>query len=65
MPVTVITCEMSEATLRELIARGHPCVAELAAMARHDIVELPTGHWPMFTKRTELAASIVAGLPRT
>jgi len=63
VPVTVITSEMSEATLRELIAGGHPYVAELAAVKRYEIVELPTGHWPMFTKPTELAEKIVAALP--
>ncbi len=63
VPVTVITSEMSEATLRELIAGGHPYVAELAAVKDYAIVELPTGHWPMFTKPAELAALIVAALP--
>lgn len=63
VPVTVITSEMSEATLRELIAGGHPYVAELAAVKHYEIVELPTGHWPMFTKPAELAALIVAALP--
>ena len=63
VPVTVITSEMSEATLRELIAGGHPYVAELAAVKHYDIVELPTGHWPMFTKPAELAALIAAALP--
>jgi len=29
----------------------------------YEIVELPTGHWPMFTKPAELAALIVAALP--
>jgi pimeloyl-ACP methyl ester carboxylesterase len=63
VPVTVITSEMSEATLRELIAGGHPYVAELAAVTDYEIVELPTGHWPMFTKPVELAEKIVAALP--
>jgi len=63
VPVTVITSEMSEATLRELIAGGHPYVAELAAVKDYEIVELPTGHWPMFTKPAELAEKIAAALP--
>lgn len=63
VPVTVITCEMSEATLRELMAKGHPYVAELAAIKDFEIVELPTGHWPMLTKPTELAALVAAALP--
>lgn len=63
VPVTVITSEMSEATLRELIAARHPYVAELAAVKDYEIVELPTGHWPMFTKPAELAEKIAAALP--
>jgi pimeloyl-ACP methyl ester carboxylesterase len=63
VPVTVITCELPEATVRELMAKGHPYVAELAAVKQVEIVELPTSHWPMFTKPTELAAVIAAALP--
>jgi pimeloyl-ACP methyl ester carboxylesterase len=29
---------------------GHPYVAELAAMRDIEYVDLPTGHWPQFTK---------------
>jgi pimeloyl-ACP methyl ester carboxylesterase len=63
VPITVITCEMSEATLRELMAKGHPYVAELAAVKNFEIVELPTGHWPMLTKPAELAALVAEALP--
>jgi pimeloyl-ACP methyl ester carboxylesterase len=63
VPITVITCEMSEATLRELMAKGHPYVAELAAVKNFEIVELPTGHWPMLTKPAELGALVAEALP--
>jgi pimeloyl-ACP methyl ester carboxylesterase len=63
VPVTVITCELPEATVRELLAKGHPYVAELAAVKQVEIVELPTSHWPMFTKPAELATIIAAALP--
>lgn len=63
VPITVITCELPESTLRELIASGHPYVAELAAVRAAEIVELPTGHWPMFTRPDELARLVVAALP--
>lgn len=63
VPVTVITCEMSEATLRDLIEKRHPYVAELAEVKNYEIVELPTGHWPMLSKPAELAALIAAALP--
>ena len=64
VPVTVITSEMPEAVLRDLMAQGHPYVAELAKVKRYDIVELPTGHWPMLTKPAELAALVAAALPQ-
>jgi pimeloyl-ACP methyl ester carboxylesterase len=63
VPVTVITCELSEATLRDLMAKGHPYVAELAAVKHSEIVELPTGHWPMLSKPAELGALVAAALP--
>lgn len=63
VPVTVITCELPEATVRELMAKGHPYVAELAAVKNVEIVELRTGHWPMLSKPTELAALVAAALP--
>jgi pimeloyl-ACP methyl ester carboxylesterase len=63
VPVTVITCELPEATVRELMEKGHPYVAELAAVKQVEIIELPTSHWPMFTKPAELAALIAAALP--
>jgi pimeloyl-ACP methyl ester carboxylesterase len=63
VPITVITSEMPADTLRELMSREHPYVAELARMTRAEIVDLPTGHWPMITKPAELAAAIAAALP--
>lgn len=63
VPVTVITSEMSGDTLRELIAAGHPYVAELGRVTTFEIVDLPTGHWPMLTRPAELAALVAAALP--
>lgn len=63
VPITVITSELSESTVRELMGTGHPYAAELAAVKSVELVELPTGHWPMFTKPVELAALVAAALP--
>lgn len=63
IPVTVITCELREATVCELMAGGHPYVAELAAVKQVEIVELHTGHWPMLSEPAELARLVVAALP--
>jgi len=62
VPVTVITCEFPRDQMMAMMAEGHPYFAELAAIKHYDIVDLPTGHWPQFTKPTELAAAILAAL---
>jgi len=50
--------------LREWIAQGHPYVAELAAMRDVKYIDLPTGHWPQFTKPAQLGQAIVAAVDR-
>lgn len=62
VPVTVITCEFPAAMLRELMAQGDPYTAELARVHTAELVELPTGHWPQFTKPAELGAAIARAL---
>jgi len=64
VPATVIACEFSAGQLREWIAQEHPYVAELAAMRDVEYVDLPTGHWPQFTKPAELAQAILAAVDR-
>ncbi|TFD48928.1 alpha/beta hydrolase [Cryobacterium frigoriphilum] len=62
VPVTVIACEFSSALLVDWIAAGHPFVAELARMKQMELVDLPTGHWPQFTRPDDLAAAILAAI---
>ncbi len=62
VPVTVIACEFPSAVLREWMAAGHPFVAELALMREVEYVDLPTGHWPQFTRPRELAQAILASV---
>ncbi|TFD31206.1 alpha/beta fold hydrolase [Cryobacterium cryoconiti] len=64
VPATVIACEFSSAMLAELIAAGHPYVAELARIRDVEYVDLPTGHWPQFTRPAELGAAILAAVDR-
>jgi len=65
VPATVITCEFPSAMLREWIAAGNPFVAELARVRDVEYIDLPTGHWPQFTKPKELARAILAAVDRT
>ena len=65
VPATIIACSYPGAQLREWIAQGNEYVSELAAMRDVEYVDLPTGHWPQFTKPVELAQAIVSVLDRT
>jgi pimeloyl-ACP methyl ester carboxylesterase len=62
VPVTVIACEFTADLLREWLAAGSPFVAELARVTDVELVDLPTGHWPQFTRPRELAAAILAAV---
>lgn len=65
VPATVIACEFPSSMLREWIAAGHPFVAELARIHDIEYVDLPTGHWPQFTRPAALAKVILAAVDRT
>jgi pimeloyl-ACP methyl ester carboxylesterase len=62
VPITVISCEFPTQMLREFMAKDHPFTAELAKVRDAKLVDLPTGHWPQFTKPAELGAAIVEAL---
>lgn len=65
VPATVIACEFPSAQLAEWIAAGHPYVAELGRIRDVEFVDLPTGHWPQFTRPADLGAAILAAVDRT
>jgi pimeloyl-ACP methyl ester carboxylesterase len=60
VPATVIACEFPSMMLREFMDQGHPFTQELAKLTNVEFVDLPTGHWPQFTKPAELAQAILA-----
>jgi pimeloyl-ACP methyl ester carboxylesterase len=62
VPVTVIACEFPSAMLREWIGQGHPYVRELGKIRDVGYVDLPTGHWPQFTRPEELGRAILASV---
>jgi pimeloyl-ACP methyl ester carboxylesterase len=62
VPVTVIACEFPSAMLRQWIEQGHPYVRELAKIHDVDYIDLPTGHWPQFTRPAELGRAILASV---
>ncbi|HSK96605.1 MAG TPA: alpha/beta hydrolase [Euzebyales bacterium] len=62
VPITVIACEVPSAMYREWIAQGHPYARELAAVREVAYVDLPTGHWPQFTRPVDLGHVIAASI---
>ncbi|GAA3671669.1 hypothetical protein GCM10022224_039830 [Nonomuraea antimicrobica] len=54
-PKTMVASTMPVALIRKLIASGNPAFAPLGT-PEWTFVELPTGHWPMFSRPAELAA---------
>lgn len=60
--VTVVACGFPEAMLRQAITSGAPWASELARLEQLQVIELPTGHWPQFTKPAELGQSILTAL---
>lgn len=64
VPATVICCEFTSDQLRHWIAAGDPNVAELTRITDVEYVDLPTGHWPQFTRPADLGAAILAAVDR-
>lgn len=64
VPATVIACEFPPSQLIEWIEADHPYVAELGRIRDLDYIDLPTGHWPQFTRPAELGAAILAAVSR-
>jgi pimeloyl-ACP methyl ester carboxylesterase len=55
IPATVICSSFGAALVRQLVATGEePMFAELAHIDA-DYIDLPTGHWPMWSRPAELA----------
>ena len=50
------------ALLQEMIEQGHGYVQELARVRDVEYIDLPTGHWPQFTRPKELSQAIIASL---
>lgn len=65
VPATVIACEFPSRLLNEWMDAGHPYVEELSRIRDVELVDLPTGHWPQFTRPAELGQAILAAVDRS
>ncbi len=60
VPGTVVCCSYSAADFRSYAEQGAGFLAALLDHTALDYVDLPTGHWPMWSRPDELAEVIVA-----
>ena len=58
LPKLGILCSFSLDQVQEMIASGNPSFREMAS-PNWRFVELPTGHWPMFSRPDDLAAVLL------
>lgn len=65
VPTTLICCSMPSRQVLELAQSGHPMFAEVAQLNEVDVIDLPTGHWPMWSCPRELAEAIHTAARRT
>ncbi len=55
VPITVISTTFTRDEIDEYVAAGEAYFSELPKIKDVTIIELPTGHWPQFTKPEQLA----------
>lgn len=60
VPTTLVCSSIPSATVQALTASGHPMFAALADLTAVEYVDLPTGHWPMWSRPAALA-DVIAG----
>lgn len=57
---TLVCCSIPSAQMMELARAGHAMFAEVANIEHLDVVDLPTGHWPMWSRPRDLAKAIAS-----
>lgn len=60
VPTTLVCCSIPSAQLLDLARANHPMFAEVAWLDRLEIIDLPTGHWPMWSRPRDLAVAIAS-----
>ena len=65
VPSTIVACSLPSEQMLAMAADGHPMFAEVARLTDLEVVDLPTGHWPMWSRPDDLAVVIAARVTRT
>jgi pimeloyl-ACP methyl ester carboxylesterase len=55
VPSTVVCASMSSEQIKAAVEEGYPWVGGLAELRDVSYIDLPTGHWPMWSRARELA----------
>ncbi len=58
VPTTIIASSYPSQKMMQMARDGHPMMAEVATLHDLELVDLPTGHWPMWSRPADLAAAI-------
>ena len=58
VPSTIIASSYPCEVMMQLAREGHPMMAEVATLRDLELVDLPTGHWPMWSRPADLATAI-------
>jgi pimeloyl-ACP methyl ester carboxylesterase len=61
----LVCCSIPSAQMMELARAGHAMFAEVATIENLDVIDLPTGHWPMWSRPRDLADIIRSAASRT
>jgi len=58
VPSTIVCTGFSSEQVKAAVAKGYPWLEGLAELRNATYVDLPTSHWPMWSRPTDLAALI-------
>jgi pimeloyl-ACP methyl ester carboxylesterase len=58
VPTTLVCCSISSTQVLDMARAGHPMFADVANLETLDVIDLPTGHWPMWSRPGDLAEVI-------
>ncbi|MFC7457421.1 alpha/beta fold hydrolase [Brachybacterium sp. GCM10030267] len=56
IPATMICSSLTSQDVTAMAESGHPMMAPVTAVQHLDLVDLPTGHWPFWSRPADLAA---------
>ncbi|GAA1763422.1 alpha/beta fold hydrolase [Agromyces humatus] len=65
VPTTLVCCSIPSAQVLDMARGGHPMFAEVANLETLDVIDLPTGHWPMWSRAGDLAKTIQSAASQT